>query len=399
MSKSNGAVSSSDFLGIGTAGLLQDEAQSAGSGVGRDEEKMQQQTNVRKRPPTSDLLLKRVDIPLQHPTTGAPSAAASAVASRPDESSHANSLRLTKQSEAPVGSDGVVVVAEADPPPPVLSKNAKKKMARWERKMELKRKKKQQDKEVRHARARAQGRDLDEERRLMRERTEEGSAKRRRVEAFEKVRLPLALRSFQICVDCGFEGQLTDREVGSLAKQLRYCYSLNRKTSHPCVMSVTGLGGETLRHLQNVSGYDEWTTYAYSPTEQPLEEHFKDRLSDVVYLTSDAETMLDDLEDTKVYVIGGIVDRNRLKGVTYQKAMSLNVRTAKLPLSEHLTSMPTTPVLTVNHVFELLLKYREHGRDWKKAMEAVIPQRKHAEFEAKETRATATALNDDTFET
>jgi tRNA (guanine9-N1)-methyltransferase len=274
-----------------------------------------------------------------------------------------------------------------------LSKNATRRIARWERKMELKRKKKQQDKEMRLARAQAEGRDLDEERRLLRERTEEGSAKRRRVEEFEKSRLPLALRSYQICVDCAYEGELTDREVGSLAKQLRYCYSLNRKTPHPCVLSVTSLGGGTLGHLQNVSGYDEWATYAYRPTELPLEELFKQRLSDIVYLTSDAETTLDDLEDSKVYVIGGIVDRNRLKGIAYQRAQSLNVATAKLPLTEHLKSMPTTPVLTVNHVFELLLKYREHGRNWMKAMEDVIPQRKQAEFDSKSSTNTRTCPN------
>jgi tRNA (guanine9-N1)-methyltransferase len=381
------AASSSDPPGLllAPAGILDDKDLSAGDDVDRDEKKVQQKLSDRDGAATSSALLEAADAALdEDPLTGDSPVESFSVTNLPDESSRADSSSPTKRVEAPAAVEDAVV-ADADPPPAVLSKNAKKRVARWERKMELKRKRKQQDKEIRHARAKAQGRDLEEERRIMLERTEDGSAKRRRVQTFEKVKLPLARQSFQVAVDCGFEGQLTDREVGSLAKQLRYCYSLNRRAPHPCVMSVTGLGGETLRHLQNVSGYDEWTTYAYFPTEQPLEQHFVDRLSDVVYLTSDAEATLEDLDDSKVYVIGGIVDRNRLKGVTNQKARSLNLATAKLPLAEHLASMPTTPVLTVNHVFELLLKYREHGRDWKKAMEAVIPQRKHAEFEAKAT--------------
>lgn len=52
------------------------------------------------------------------------------------------------------------------------------------------------------------------------------------------------------------------------------------------------------------------------------------------------------------------------------------IRTAKLPIREHL-KMTRTHVLTVNHVFEILLRYREHG-NWKKALETVMPPRKGA---------------------
>ena len=33
---------------------------------------------------------------------------------------------------------------------------------------------------------------------------------------------------------------------------------------------------------------------------------------------------------------GGIVDRNRLKGVTQNKAVSLNIKTARIPLKENI---------------------------------------------------------------
>merc|ERR1711935_1018033 len=57
----------------------------------------------------------------------------------------------------------------------------------------------------------------------------------------------------------------------------------------------------------------------------------------IVYLTSDSEKTLELLEDNTVYVIGGIVDRNRLKRATIDRAeQELNVETAKLPLQEYL---------------------------------------------------------------
>ena len=69
----------------------------------------------------------------------------------------------------------------------------------------------------------------------------------------------------------------------------------------------------------------------------------------LVYLTADSSTIITKLRRDKVYIIGGIVDRNRLKGITYEKAVAQGIETAKLPLDAVVEMGAATRVLTVNH--------------------------------------------------
>lgn len=56
-----------------------------------------------------------------------------------------------------------------------------------------------------------------------------------------------------------------------------------------------------------------------------------------------------------MYIIGGIVDRNRHKGITYKKEQEQGIQTAKLPLDKVVEMGAATRVLTVNHGNMLLL--------------------------------------------
>jgi len=71
----------------------------------------------------------------------------------------------------------------------------------------------------------------------------------------------------------------------------------------------------------------------------------KDKL---VYLTSDSPNVLEAVTPDKYYIIGAIVDRNRLKGATYNQALEQGIATARLPIDEYL-QMSTRKVLTINH--------------------------------------------------
>ena len=244
--------------------------------------------------------------------------------------------------------------------------------------MEIKKRRKQQEREAKEARAKAQGRDLEAERRQQEERRQAGTGKQRRDQRWIQ-RLEAAQKKFQVCLDCAFEKSMTAKEINSLALQLRYCYASNRRVDVPCLLAATSVAGQTMQHLEKVSGFEEWGSRGFTVTDQPMEEYYAARKADLVYLTSDSDHVLQDLDDSKVYVIGGIVDRNRLKRAAWGRAQELQVATAKLPLDEYLQKMQATRVLTCNHVFDILMHYRQH-RSWEQALLSVLPQRKGAKL-------------------
>jgi tRNA (guanine9-N1)-methyltransferase len=262
---------------------------------------------------------------------------------------------------------------ESTSEPKKISKNQLKRQRKWEQAMVVKRRRKQQEKDTKIAKAKAEGRDIDAERKDMEERRLDGEGWARRDKRWQEI-FENQSSKYQIILDCSFDEVMREREINSLSSQLRYCYATNKKAKHPVKTTITSLGGKTLENLQNVSGFDNWIHRAFHHTEKSVEEAFPDK-SKLVYLTSDSENVLEDLEDDKVYIIGGIVDRNRLKRAAIGRAETLGIATAKLPISDYL-DMVTTKVLTTNHVFDILLKYREIGKDWKKAFLDVLPHRK-----------------------
>lgn len=102
----------------------------------------------------------------------------------------------------------------------------------------------------------------------------------------------------------------------------------------------------------------------------------------IIYLTSDSPNTLDILSPYTTYIIGGIVDKNRHKGICYKRAMAREIPTAKLPIGEYMT-MQSRSVLATNHVAEIMLKWLECG-DWAKAFLQVIPKRKEARLKAEQ---------------
>lgn len=218
-------------------------------------------------------------------------------------------------------------------------------------------------------------------------------------------------------VDCDFERYMRDPEVISLSSQVVRSYSMNRTARYQAHFLVSSFGGKMKERFETVlnNNHLKWRGVRLvegdfveaareakelmsGPKAGEIPDVLKPRDGDerdrrdatasapvpgpesddidrsVVYLTSDSPYTLERLEPYTSYVIGGIVDRNREKGLCYKKAVQRKVRTAKLPIGEYM-AMQSRFVLTTNQVVEIMARWLECG-DWGKAFLNVIPQRK-----------------------
>ncbi|KAM0794429.1 guanine-1-methyltransferase-domain-containing protein [Usnea florida] len=216
----------------------------------------------------------------------------------------------------------------------------------------------------------------------------------------EHTQLPINL-----ILDCGFDDLMIDKELKSLSAQVTRCYSDNHKAPLQVHLTISSFGGHLKERFDGVLGghHRSWKNVRFlegdfvQAAEQAKEwmkgEHGgklvgaltkaddsirtldgEAEAGEVVYLTSDSPDTLTELRPYSTYIIGGLVDRNRHKGICYKRAMDRGVRTAKLPIGLYM-QMASRFVLATNHVAEIMLRWLELG-DWGKAFLAVVPKRK-----------------------
>lgn len=189
-----------------------------------------------------------------------------------------------------------------------------------------------------------------------------------------------------IVIDLGFDNLMLDGEITSMVSQLTYVYSANRTAKCPVSTVLhTSFSPEASPRLWDKMGRTQWhrwnrmffwaggidtlsatmkekagTEEDPAPKKEPGDSPSPAALSDphlpfsashqLVYLSADAEEELSTLSEGEVYIIGGIVDRNRHKNLCQGKAEGLGIRTARLPIGSFIENLPTRKVLTVNQV-------------------------------------------------
>ena len=239
------------------------------------------------------------------------------------------------------------------------------------KKMEIK-----EEKAQRRAAAQARWETLSpEEQAELKRQAAEKSAQRTAAQNEEAAaRAAMEHRALPTCVvDLSFDELMNDREIASLAQQLSYCHSANRRSAFPMRLAFTSVGGKLEAKLK--SGWPGWRNWAIRPEPRHYLEAFPEH-SSIVYLSSESDEVLDTLDSSEVYVVGGLVDHNKQKGLTHRLASEANVRTARLPIDEYM-SMSQRRVLAVNHVVEILT-LRASGLDWTSVLTKVMPQRREA---------------------
>ncbi|OAL34927.1 hypothetical protein AYO20_05888 [Fonsecaea nubica] len=147
-------------------------------------------------------------------------------------------------------------------------------------------------------------------------------------------------------------------------------------SARPDKVEGTGATDGTPSDQQPSATRDPQPTQPKIPHSSPPTDPSAPPHGEVIYLTSDSPDTLTTLSPYSTYIVGGLVDKNRHKGICYKTARERGIKTAKLPIGEYL-EMTSRKVLATNHVVEILLRYLEE-EDWGKAFLRVIPKRKGA---------------------
>jgi tRNA (guanine9-N1)-methyltransferase len=189
-----------------------------------------------------------------------------------------------------------------------------------------------------------------------------------------------------IIFDCDFEDLMYDTELKSLGLQITRCYSDNRKAKYKTHLALSSFGGKMKERFDGILAkqYTSWKGFQFfGALRRPREDLGQgeeapidgaEEEGEIIYLSSESDNVLTHLKPNSTYIIGGLVDKNRHKGICHKRALNRNVKTAKLPIGEYL-EMRDRKVLVTNHVLDILLKWMEYD-DWGKAFMEVMPKRK-----------------------
>ncbi|KAL9094852.1 MAG: hypothetical protein Q9165_002801 [Trypethelium subeluteriae] len=216
----------------------------------------------------------------------------------------------------------------------------------------------------------------------------------------DNVQLPVT-----IILDCSFDDLMNENERISLGSQITRCYSDNRNARLKAHLAVSSWGGFLKERFDNLlrKNHESWKGMRWiggdfveaserasqwmqcetgGELDGALLKHSdggtsKDALKEqgeVVYLSSESDHTLRELKPYSTYIIGGLVDKNRHKGICYKRAMDRGIKTAQLPIGDFMT-MNSRKILATNHVAEIMLKWLDSG-DWGEAFLQVLPRRK-----------------------
>ncbi|KAM3939300.1 tRNA methyltransferase 10 homolog B [Leptodactylus fuscus] len=178
----------------------------------------------------------------------------------------------------------------------------------------------------------------------------------------------------RLCLDLSMTDHMSKKEISRLAAQIRRLYGSNKKAAKPFWLFLTGFVEHSLLYDECVRMNDGFVNYLVESTDNSFLDLFP--LETIVYLTPDSDHVLEDVDPTKVYVLGGLVDESVQKKVTFQKAKDNDLQTARLPIKEYMVKKDNeknfhSEILAINQVFDILRTYHE-TQSWPEALKAGV---------------------------
>jgi tRNA (guanine9-N1)-methyltransferase len=280
---------------------------------------------------------------------------------------------------------------------PPMSKKQMKKQAKMERIKEYKAERKEREKKAkqeeaekkRDERNKAFEQLTEEERSQVRKRQMDSRRERQEEAQAKKARLEEALSDERpsLVIDMDFDGKMLQGELVHCASQLGHSYSANKKVDKPLHLHFTGWKGEIKELAEhNITGILNWKV---TFTNKGFVDHFgPDKKDKLVYLSSDSSEELDELVEGDIYIIGGLVDHNRHKGLCYERAEAQGIRTARLPIKKYV-ELADRAVLTINQCVQIMVEMYQEGATWQKVLDKVLPPRKRVDFKAEKAEKEA----------
>ncbi|KAM3590345.1 uncharacterized protein V6R79_007857 [Siganus canaliculatus] len=179
----------------------------------------------------------------------------------------------------------------------------------------------------------------------------------------------------KLCIDLSMTDTMSDKEISRLAGQIRRLYGSNKKAEQPFHLFLTELREDSRLYRECLRMNDGFLNYTMDITEESCLDLFPPET--VVYLTPDAEEALETVDPDCVYVLGGLVDESIQKKLSFSRAKELSVRTARLPINEHMVKKSNpknfhSKILAVNQVFEILTTFCSSG-SWTRALQMCFP--------------------------
>lgn len=203
---------------------------------------------------------------------------------------------------------------------------------------------------------------------------QEGGLPKAELRTMQLTRLTASLETgIKVCIDLQFEELMNEKELNHLANQIKRVYSSNKASENPFHLHFVNLSKTGKTYKLCCEKNDGFERYVATFEDRGVIELFNP--SEVVYLSPDSEHVIQSLDPSKSYIIGGLVDDSVKKNTSTVYSEQVKIVTGRLPIPEYMSRSETgsfKQILTINQVFDIMLKYQE-TLDWKTALSQNVP--------------------------